>query len=219
MVKIYKLIDPETFEVKYVGKTIQPLKKRLSGHISKSKNSRTAHVNCWIYSLLLKGKKPKIELIEEVINWKEREQYWISYFPNLCNHSLGGESGTLGYKMTDVHKRKISKSLKGRKRPQYVRDKISQGHKGKKVSQETREKLRIYNTGRKQSIEVRKRKAKSPILQYDLNDKYIKEWYSLGQIQEETGFLKGNLSSCCNGRLKSAYGFKWVFKNEDIVQT
>lgn len=219
MVKIYKLIDPETLEVRYVGKTVQPLKKRLSGHITKSKNSRTAHVNCWIYSLLLKGKKPIIELIEEVENWKEREQYWIAYFPNLCNHSIGGESGTLGYKMTDVHKRKISRRLLGRKRPQHVKDKISRGHRGKIVSEETKEKLRVFNTGRVQSIEVRKRKAKSPILQFDLDGNYIKEWYSLGQIQEETGFLKGNLSSCCNKRLKTAYGFKWVFKNEDIVQT
>jgi hypothetical protein len=219
MTKIYKLLDPDTHEVKYIGKTIQTLKKRLSGHITKAKYSRSSYVSCWIYSLLEVGKKPIIELIEECDNWIEREQYYIAMFPNLCNHSIGGESGTLGYVMTKEHKNKISSTLKGVSRPENVKLQISNSHKGKIVSEITKQKLREFNTGKKQSVQTRIKKAKSPILQFDLDGNFIKEWYSMGKIQEDTGYLKGNISSCCNNRLKSCYGFKWSFKNEDIVQS
>lgn len=46
--KIYSLNDPETGEVRYVGKTVSPLYKRLSSHYrDKSKSYKTF----WIYSL------------------------------------------------------------------------------------------------------------------------------------------------------------------------
>lgn len=50
------------------------------------------HVYCWISKLLKDNLKPKIELVEECTenNWEEREQYWISFYPNLTNISKGG---------------------------------------------------------------------------------------------------------------------------------
>jgi len=217
MTKIYKLLDPDTKEVRYVGKTVQTLKKRLSGHITRSKYNRSAHVSCWIHSLIQNGKKPIIELIEECENWVKREQYYIAKFPNLCNHSIGGESGMLGYIPTQEHRDKIANKLKGKKRPDNVRKKISEGHKGKIISQKTRDKLRKINLGKKEDINIRLKKAKSPVLQFNLDGSFVKEWGSLGLIQETTGFLKSNISSCCHGRLKTAYNYKWSFKNEDIV--
>ncbi len=217
--KIYILKHPDTLEVKYVGKTIQTLKKRLSGHITKAKRSRTTHISCWIYSLLLQNKKPVIELLEEVENWVEREQYWINFYPNLCNHSIGGESGTLGYKMTDKHKEKISNSLKGKKRNKEVRDKISKSHKGKKLKKSTKLKLKQINTGKKYSKQSRIKRGSKNVEQYDKNGNLINTFYSLGFAAEQTGFSKGNISSACLGYLKSAYGYIWKYKNEDIVQS
>jgi len=219
MTKIYKLIDPETNDIKYIGKTKESLKKRLSGHITKAKKSRISHVSCWIYSLLEKNKKPLIELIEECENWIEREQYFISIYPNLCNHSIGGESGTLGYKMSLEHKEKISNSLKGKSRTEITKLKISNSHKGKILSDSTKEKIKQCNIGKKLSMETRIKKSKYLILQFSRENELIKEWFTLGQIEEELGYLKSNIWSCCSGRLKTAYGFVWSYKNKDIVES
>ncbi len=216
MTKIYMLKHPDTLEIRYIGKTTQTLKKRLSGHITKSKYNRTTYVSKWIYSLLQQNKKPIIELLELCENWIEREQYYIANYPNLCNHSIGGDGGQLGNKLTKEHKLKISKALKGKKRPQEVIDKIANSNRGKKVSEATKEKLRQFYLGKKASIKSRIKKGKI-VYQYSLSGEFLKEWYSLGIITETLGYLKANISSCCVGRLKTAYGFTWKFKNEDIV--
>ena len=101
MTKIYILKHPDTKEIRYVGKTVQQLKYRLATHISRSKKYRYAYVNCWIYSLLQQGKKPIIELIEEVEDslWEEREIYWIQYYSSitrLTNFQLGGGHSNVG---------------------------------------------------------------------------------------------------------------------------
>lgn len=91
-IKIYKLIDPISKEVRYVGKTKGKLSKRLSEHLSRAKNNTYLHVYCWIRLVLKNNLIPTIELIEDCIdtNWEEREKYWISYYPNLTNISNGG---------------------------------------------------------------------------------------------------------------------------------
>ena len=60
----------------------------------------------------------------------------------------------------------------------------------------------------------RSEKYTKPILQYDKNGNFIKEWPSSMRIQRELGFNRGNISGCANGKWKSAYGFVWVFKNK-----
>ena len=57
-------------------------------------------------------------------------------------------------------------------------------------------------------------KYTKPILQYDKNGNFIKEWTSGKSIQRELGFNQAGISQCANGKLKSAYGFVWVFKNK-----
>lgn len=216
MIKIYSLNDPDTLEIKYIGKTVQKLEKRLSGHITKAKYNRTTHCSCWIYSLLLKNKRPIIQLIEECLEdvWVEREQYWIRYYKELiCNHSIGGENGSLGYTCTVEHKNKISKSLIGRKRSIEECIAISNGSKGKILSDTTKEKLRNINIGKIQSLETKLKKSKYPILQINpVNNEVVAEYPTMGIAQQVTGFLKGNISSAINGRLKTYKGFKWKYK-------
>ena len=53
-VKIYGLYDPTDINenIRYVGKTIQSLKKRLQGHIDESiKNNPSTYKKNWINSL------------------------------------------------------------------------------------------------------------------------------------------------------------------------
>ncbi len=58
-VNIYVLIDPRTNEIRYVGKTSQPLSGRLSSHRFDAKNS-TSHRARWIAKLIRLGYNPLI---------------------------------------------------------------------------------------------------------------------------------------------------------------
>ncbi|AFE88047.1 putative HNH endonuclease [Lactococcus phage ASCC531] len=47
------------------------------------------------------------------------------------------------------------------------------------------------------------------VIQLDLNDNILNEFESMTQAEQETGVLVCNISRCCNGKTKSAGGFKW----------
>lgn len=51
-----------------------------------------------------------------------------------------------------------------------------------------------------------------PVIQYDLNGNYIKEYPSAHEIERQLGFDNGHISKCCNGKLKKTYGYIWRFK-------
>lgn len=50
-----------------------------------------------------------------------------------------------------------------------------------------------------------------PIKQLSKSGTLIKIWPSAQQVKRELGVNPGNLSSCANGKLKTAYGFKWSY--------
>jgi hypothetical protein len=115
-VSIYKLIDPTTNYVKYVGWTHKPLQKRLGDHLSDARRGQKNYRCNWIRNLLSNGFYPLIDIIEKV-NYNERsekEKYWISYYgrENLVNGTDGGE-GVSGLLVSDETKKKLSLSHKG----------------------------------------------------------------------------------------------------------
>ena len=58
---------------------------------------------------------------------------------------------------------------------------------------------------------TRNEKFKKPILRYDLNGNFIKEWPSATDVGKEAN---DNICKCLKGKQKSAYGYKWVYKEE-----
>ncbi len=92
--KIYKLIDPITFEIKYIGVTVQKLQNRLNQHKHEALHFKKTHKRHWLKKLYDSGYIPIIELIEEVEEsiWEEKEIYWINYYglENLTNSKQGG---------------------------------------------------------------------------------------------------------------------------------
>jgi len=56
------------------------------------------------------------------------------------------------------------------------------------------------------------RKNSKPVAQYTLDGKLIKIWESLAAMSAETGYSRGNISMCCNGKYKNMlYGFSWAY--------
>jgi len=96
-VHIYILKDPHTQAVRYVGQTVDTV-RRLDKHIQTAKINKR-HISNWIRSL---STKPILEVIEDCDSSisNERERYWIQYYKDLqcdlCNHSAGGEGAGIG---------------------------------------------------------------------------------------------------------------------------
>lgn len=92
---IYGLIDPETNEMRYVGKSNNP-KVRYQSHLTDKKSN--PHKTSWIKSLSNRGLKPKLVILEETTQdkWEERERYWIKHYQDegapLVNILEGGAS-------------------------------------------------------------------------------------------------------------------------------
>lgn len=184
-VKIYVLKHPDTKEVRYVGKTVRKLNRRLGNHIVNAKgNKHNKHLSNWILSILKEGKKPIIELIEECHYsiWQEREMFWISQFNNLINLTKGGDGCkgfihdqetieklrkiNLGRKHTQEFKENMSKRLKGVPFTKEHKENISKALKGRKTPDDIRKKLSESHKGIKQSEESRKKRSET-----------IKEWW------------------------------------------
>lgn len=53
---------------------------------------------------------------------------------------------------------------------------------------------------------------KSPVLQFDLDGNFIKEYESATDAKNISGFCRTKISNCCNGHAKSHKGFIWKFK-------
>jgi group I intron endonuclease len=137
---IYKISD-ELGNTRYIGKSNNP-RRRLYQHI---KDKSNLHKFNWLNSIIKRGNKPIIEVIEKVSmdTWKEREIYWISKFKDdgfdLLNMTIGGDGAEgmihseeskqrmrkskLGIPLSEEHKKNISEAvkLKAEENPFYNR--------------------------------------------------------------------------------------------------
>lgn len=206
---IYGLIDSNK-TIRYVGQTIQPVITRYKQHLwysSKHKN----HLGYWI---IQNKKSIKIKILEYcgINELNEKELLWISKYNNLVNSMKGCELSK-HHRHSEETKVKIGlstiKTHTGLKRSQETKDKIAKSrikYKGNKHP----------NFGKKFSQEhINKRvlKVNKPILQYNLNNEFIKEFSSITIASKELNVNFTNISSCCRGKQKTSYGYIWKFKN------
>ena len=57
-------------------------------------------------------------------------------------------------------------------------------------------------------------KLSQKVIQLDLNDNILNVFKSMRQAERETGIDATSISACCNGKRKSAGGYKWIKKVE-----
>lgn len=117
---IYALCDPDTGEVRYVGKADNPHSRYhehiRDGRMTYSKSRKVA----WIHSLLDVGKTPVLRLIEEVPSkrWKDAEARWIDYYRSQGRDLVNGNCGFGGVvdALTDEQKRERKERMGERKK-------------------------------------------------------------------------------------------------------
>jgi group I intron endonuclease len=204
--KIYKLIDPETNEIRYVGRTVQTLPNRLRKHIKA--DDKSYRVN-WIKSLNTKGFEPKIELICETNTFEdccELEQFYIKKYKELgfrlVNMTDGGE-GSIGFKHSDDTIIKLQKiATKRAEDPEYIN---SLKNHGLKQWEDKTEKEKLDN--------ILNQKGRRNIKQFTMDGEFIKEFISLREIERELGYFRANITPCLKGEFKQAYGFVWIYSD------
>jgi len=168
---IYGLYDPRADVLRYVGKTIQSLERRLACHISEALHRDTDnHRLHWIGEVCRAGYRPGIFLIEETDDWEAAERKWIAYFrslgANLVNATDGGEdsksmSVASRAKMSEAAKRRISKMSLEEKQVWYA--KLGASRRGKPKSPEHRAKIAAKSSLRKHSDATRKKISRARV--------------------------------------------------------
>ena len=92
------------------------------------------------------------------------------------------------------------------------------GHKfnlGRVLTQEHKNKIGIKSKGFKhslESIELISISKFKPIIQYDKNMNFIKNWNSAKNAAEVLKINPQNISNCCKNKLKTAGGYIWKYK-------
>ena len=197
---IYYLQHPKTGEIFYVGATETSIKSRLRTHYQHLReHERGLRKTNKRYKYLqdLRPLKAEIHLLEIVTNdyLDKREQHYIKFFrginPNLTNMTDGGR-GRYTHKYYTIEQKKItnkkiSKALKGRKKPEGFAANMAITRKG------------LNNP------------ASKPLKQMILgSNEYI---FKYGfEINNFVGSISGygNVLKVLNKQNKTAYGHKWT---------
>lgn len=138
MVYIYALIDPFSKEIRYIGKSTRP-KERLANHCNEKAKSWRNH---WIQSVLRKGKRPEISILETISkdsDWQAKEKEWIK---------IGREKGWKLTNCTDGGDGVVNL-------PKEIRDRIAKVWIGRKHSPESLKKIGMASRGRKKTAEMK----------------------------------------------------------------
>ena len=145
------------------------------------------------------------------------------------NLTLGGE-GSHGRFPTEETKRKISEALKGRKLSIETKEKIGMASAGRNIGRKhTEEELKKmrekrslskrdytkrhnnYKCSEETKKKIQESSHKKAVLQKDINGNILNKYNSLSSASRKTGINLGNISSCCNNRVRTAGGFVWCF--------
>ncbi len=155
----------------------------------------------------------KFELVE-LISEEElitNEIHYIKLFE--CLNPFKGYNkateirNTSGYKWSETSRKKLSDTKKGMKiHPDTLKALINAN------------KNRIYKKGYKISKEAIQKtidKKSKPILQYDTNGNFIREWKSGTIAAIELKVKDNSIHACCKGKRAIGYNYQWFLKPKD----
>lgn len=163
---VYVLREPDTLEIRYVGKTCRGVALRLREHCTQSRRHGTHH-DYWIQSLLKKSLRPIAETIEVVPaggDWVEAEMRWIAHYrelgAKLVNSTDGGE-GVTGrkWKPNIEQRQRMSASRTGLRASPEARKAISESLRRRYADPAEMEKRREW--GRKAGLSEGSRQSAS----------------------------------------------------------
>jgi group I intron endonuclease len=213
MVGIYKITNPKGKV--YIGQSIR-IEDRFNGYVKLRCKNQTKLLNSFNkYGVL----NHIFEILEECPEsyLDELETWWKLFYNSVesgLNFSYWDFSPMRGKKHTEDAITKIRDSHLGSKRSEKTKQLMSEnsGMRGKTRSDYQKQRTRETNTGRKH-LEETKIKMGIPVLQYDLEGNFIREWNSSKEVERSLG-IKG-VSSCCSGWIKISGNYLWRYKTDN----
>lgn len=217
----------------YIGKTndlVRRWKEHCYSHGSTAildKAFKKYGLEHFVFDIVAQIPFDSIEELNDVL--AQLEMYYIELYDtyhNGYNATVGGD-GTSGYKQSPETTEKIRQANIGRTVSDETRERISISRTGIHHTEEAKEAIRQALLYRDHSIYDRiadklrgrardhkmiinaAKKRRKPILQYDLQGNFIKEWEGASCIE---GFERSNIGACCKGKLVSTQGYIWRFK-------
>jgi len=162
------------------------------------------------------------EVLEEGIETpelaNEREKYYIALFDSFKHGYNGteGGSGATGHKISAEARRKMGEKNKGSKHHTHkhsedTKELISKMHKGKHLCPRTE-----FKKGHHTWLKGRFGEFGKPVLQYDANGYFIREWPNVYTVVKYFGNTSEScLRQCCYGNRKRYKNYVWKFKEND----
>lgn len=119
------------------------------------------------------------------------------------------KKGKAPYKMTDEIRKNMSKAHKPMS--EEARKNMSKAHKGRIITEEEKQKISASLKNHIVTQETRD-KLSIPIVQYDLDGNFIKNWSSIKSVKEG-GYGEESVRSCCKGNRQTYKGYIWKHKD------
>jgi group I intron endonuclease len=178
--------------------------------------------------------KHKFEIVEKcsIKNLDKKELYWGNYYDVLGENGLNCRLGHGKGKLRNSTKQKISEALTGKKQSSETIEKRKKKLKGQKRSEQSCSLMKQRKIGFKvtwgdkikeakklnpykptlKSIEAIRTALSIPIIQYDKQGNFIKEFPSAVEAMKITNIKNDNIHQCLKGKSKTAGGFVWKYK-------
>lgn len=190
----------------YVGKSIN-IYERMRFHINKlnkkDKNDNIHLINSWHkygrdnFEYIILEYLPKNDDI-----LKERELYWILKLKSNqkeFGYNLRLDSDTKCILSEETKKRMSISKIKLYSSPEY--DTMKHSHSYWKDNPTAKKEM---------AKKVSKKQHKFKIQQFDKNDNFIKEWFSVEEIiKSNPNYKWQNIYAVCNGYKPTIYGYIW----------
>lgn len=217
---------------KYVGQTVQNIKDRFWSHCAKNSKcpklrnaiQKYGKENFKIITLKVFACSDFETLHKQLDYW---ETWYIEYYHSVeQGYNCSGGGQFVKSPISEETRQKMSESMKNfwKSHPEVL-ERIAGSRRGiKRDPESTRKALETKaakseeekrTTGRRISQSKMGKPNKNcwkPILQYDLEGNFIKEWPSVAAVQKALNTKSNHMANCANGRRKTAYGYVWKWK-------
>lgn len=198
---IYALLDPETLEIRYIGKSCSGF-HRVRQHFNKQQLKDKNKKSNWLKSLLSQTKYPLVSILDyafDKVNLSKLEIKYIAQHKTekLLNMTTGGDG--YGYKR---------------------KNKAVPWNKGKNASQEAKVAMRYAKLGRKfkpRTVEEKVKISKSNIESHLKESKPFiclensKVYLSQREAAIDLNLDPANISGVLNGHKKTTKGYSFKF--------
>ena len=166
---------------------------------------------CKVHILVMRafnGKCPKGHQVDH-INFKQDDNRLenLRYLPAKENASRKSPEGLQN--ISEANKKKAQDPEWQRKNAEGAKKRATDPE-WRKNNAEAAKRRAADPEWQKNAREGAKKRAK-PVDQFTLDGIFMKTWSSASDAANDLGINKGNISSCCKGRYKSAGGYIWRF--------